>query len=500
MVPGSLARLTARAFRELDRQGSVFNLPSRKFARPDPDRDTSVEIHGRRAGAPLGLSAGPHTQLAQNILLGWLGGARVFELKTVQVLDSLAIPRPCIEARTVGYNVEWSQELRLEESTEEYVKASMLVDIFAELLGRPRDSLFDLSVGYDLEGVRSERMRLFMLRMKHARAFVDEMRAQLPRPWRDLAYRTDIASTVTLSTFHGCPVSEIESIAGFLMADMGLDCTIKLNPTLLGAAEVNGVLRDRLGFSDVRVPPSAFEKDPEFDPAAEIVERLQRRAAGLGRRFAIKLTNTLIVENRTESLPASEKFVFLSGPPLHVLAMRLVQRFRRVFGESLPISFSAGIDRFNYPDAVRAGLAPVTVCTDLLKQGGYGRLQAYGAELAARMDAARATSLDAFVRPAGIDEYVATLTANARYHHDPRLRVRPRDGRTLTANDCSCCDLCIGVCPNAAIFTLPSPTARYQIGIIEDWCNECGNCATFCPDNGAPHRVKPRFALASLED
>ncbi|MGZ4808521.1 MAG: glutamate synthase [Thermoanaerobaculia bacterium] len=502
MVPGSLARLTARAFDELDREGSVFMLPSRKFAKPDPLHDTSVEIHGRTAGAPLGVSAGPHTQLAQNILLGWLAGARVFELKTVQTLDSLAIPRPCIDARTVGYNVEWSQELKVEQSAEEYVKASMLIDMFAEHLGVERGCLFDLSVGYDFEGIRSDRMRAFMLQMIYSRKLVDDLRKQLPLRWRDLDFKTGIASTVTLSTFHGCPASEIESIAGFLMADMGLDCTIKLNPTLLGAADVNEILRERLGYADVHVPPSAFEKDPDWEQAVAIIERLQQRAKELGRRFAIKLTNTLLVENRSDFLPRSEKFAYLSGRPLHVLAMHLVQRFRRTFGNSLPISFSAGIDRLNYPDAVRLGLAPVTVCTDLLKQGGYGRLPFYATELAARMDAAGAKTIRDFARTTNddVDGYVESLTGNRRYHYDVHVRAAARNARTLNAVACSCCDLCIGVCPNAAIITVPSMAARYQIVIIDDWCNDCGNCETFCPDNGAPNRVKPRFTLESLEE
>jgi len=498
-------------------------LPARKFAQTDPLHDTSVEIHGRGAGAPLGVSAGPHTQMAQNILLGWLAGARVFELKTVQVLDSLTIPRPCIDARNVTYNVEWSQELKIEQSAEEYVKASMLIDMFAEYFGVERECLFDLSVGYDFEGICSERMRAFMLRMKDARTLVDELRRQIPGRRRDLDFETGIASTVTLSTFHGCPVSEIERIAGFLMADMGLDCTIKLNPTLLGAAEVNETLRERLGYADVHVPPSAFEKDPDWDQAVAIIERLQRRAKELGRGFAIKLTNTLIVENPSDFLPRSEKFAYLSGPPLHVLAMHLVQRFRRTFGAALPISFSAGIDRSNYPDAVRLGLAPVTVCTDLLKQGGYGRLQAYATELGGRMDAAGVKTIRDFVilsREHGegsqnakkshsemlrsaqhdVDAYVESLAENPRYHRDPHQRSANRGGQSLQADDCSCCDLCVGVCPNAAIFTIPSTTARYQIVIIDDWCNDCGNCETFCPDNGAPNRVKPRVTLASLEE
>jgi putative selenate reductase len=30
---------------------------------------------------------------------------------------------------------------------------------------------------------------------------------------------------------------------------------------------------------------------------------------------------------------------------------------------------------------------------------------------------------------------------------------------------------------------------------IGDFCNECGNCTTFCPTSGDPYKIKPRFHL-----
>ena len=82
------------------------------------------------------------------------------ELKTVQVLDELQIPRPCIDMQTVGYNVEWSQELRVEQSLHEYVKGSMLIQILQAsgkltLANNFGNVLYDMSVGY-----RSEERRV----------------------------------------------------------------------------------------------------------------------------------------------------------------------------------------------------------------------------------------------------------------------------------------------------------------------------------------------------
>jgi putative selenate reductase len=36
---------------------------------------------------------------------------------------------------------------------------------------------------------------------------------------------------------------------------------------------------------------------------------------------------------------------------------------------------------------------------------------------------------------------------------------------------------------------------KYQIINIANFCNECGNCNTFCPTAGAPWKDKPRFYL-----
>src|SRR5512134_2502511 len=160
LVPAPFASLVRRMFREHANEAKIFDLPARKFWKGSPDLDTSVTFHGHRAANPLGPAAGPQDQMAQNIVLAWLAGSRILELKTVQVNDRLTIPRPCIDATNVGYNVEWSQELRLEESLREYVAGSMLVDVLKaeNVLGVDRaaqDTLFDMSVGYDLAGIRS---------------------------------------------------------------------------------------------------------------------------------------------------------------------------------------------------------------------------------------------------------------------------------------------------------------------------------------------------------
>lgn len=577
LTPYPFPSLVRRAFRELDEAGALFDLPERSFVRGS-GRDLSVSLHGEPASSPLGPAAGPQTQMAQNIVLSWLGGSRILELKTVQIDDQLDIPRPCIDMQTVGLNVEWSQELKLEQSLEEYVKGAMLVEMLAAGPLAPAegfgDVIYDLSVGYDLAGIRSERVLAFIRGMMDATATVERLRAEIPHevgPLRDLDFTTALSNTLTLSTFHGCPPDEIEQIIEFLLRDVGLHSIIKFNPMLLGARRTRQLLHEQLGYVDFRVPDSAFERDTRWEQAAEMMERLGATATEVGLGLGAKFSNTLIVANDRGFLPGEVEEAYLSGPPLHVLAVHLVRRFRRAFGDRFPISFSAGIDRHNVADAVAIGLAPITICSDLLKKGGYGRLKGYYQELERRMAEVAAASLDDYVLlaygnggaalealdldredPVGAscrealtagagmrqaagealfrrwvseakllntETYVERLDRDERYTRAATAGVPRKIGRHLQLFDCISCDICVPVCPNDANFTLGSPdepipvvkaTAadrgwtwreeeplrleeRHQIANFADFCNDCGNCDIFCPEDGGPYVVKPRF-------
>ena len=316
--------------------------------------------------------------MAQNIALAWLAGGRTIECKTVQVKDDIEVPRPCIDMETVGYNVEWSQELTVGQSLEEYVKGAMLIEMLkASGVGAGlSETVFDMSVGYDLAGIRSAKVRGFLDGMMDASQVVERLRAKIPdayRPFRDLPFPTRLSDTLTLSTFHGCPPGEIEAIVEHLVGEVGLDVTVKLNPTLLGAKDVDAILHDALGYHEIKVPDRAFAEDASWDDAAAMVERLGAYAEARGRSFGVKFSNTLVVENHKRFFPASEPLMYLSGPPLHPLAIALVARFRRAFGDRFPISFAGGVDAINFADTVALGLTPVTACSDLLKPSGYRR-------------------------------------------------------------------------------------------------------------------------------
>ena len=152
LAPLPFGVLIGRLFGEFERKRSAFDLPAQRIVGAYPGRDLSLALHRRRAATPFGPAAGPHTQMAQNIALSWLAGGRVIECKTVQVKDDIVVPRPCIDMATVGFNVEWSQELTIDQSLEEYVKGSMLIEMLKASGVAPglEETVFDMSVGYDL--------------------------------------------------------------------------------------------------------------------------------------------------------------------------------------------------------------------------------------------------------------------------------------------------------------------------------------------------------------
>ena len=136
------------------------------------DTSKKLDLFGRKLENPIGPAAGPHTQLAQNIVASYYGGARFFELKTVQILDGEDLPvnKPCIKADDECYNCEWSTELYVPQAQDEYIKAWFLLSVMAKEfdLGAMDGFQFNMSVGYDLEGIKSEKVNRFIDSMMNA--------------------------------------------------------------------------------------------------------------------------------------------------------------------------------------------------------------------------------------------------------------------------------------------------------------------------------------------
>ncbi|MGI6110421.1 MAG: putative selenate reductase subunit YgfK, partial [Eubacteriaceae bacterium] len=120
---------------EYKNNGSIFGM--RNIYKNPKGKDDVLSIFDEKIETPFGPAAGPHNQLAQNIITAYAGGARFFELKTVQTLDGKDLPvaKPCITAGDECYNCEWSTELTVPEALDEYLKAWYILKLISREYG-----------------------------------------------------------------------------------------------------------------------------------------------------------------------------------------------------------------------------------------------------------------------------------------------------------------------------------------------------------------------------
>ena len=468
-------QLSRWLFTELDDHDSAFGIPRQYFYAPDLNAPYRTRAFGHEIGTPFGPAAGPHTQMAQNIVAAWLCGARYIELKTVQTLDELDVSKPCIDMEDEGYNVEWSQELKIHESFEEYVRAWVLIHALHHklgLAGNP-DVVFNLSVGYDLAGIHRPNMQWFL---DHVADCADAKRAMIEQVARyypavryfDIPDR--LSDNVTLSTMHGCPPDEIEGICEYLMRERQLHTLVKCNPTLLGPERVRSIINGDLKFTDVVVPDVAFEHDLTFDDAVPMLRRLQSVAKDSGLEFGVKLSNTLEVENRRPVFDPGEKTMYLSGRPLHAITVNLAAKIADEFDGRLPMSFSAGASCHNAANLLQSGMQTITVCSDLLKTGGYLRLLDY-IEAVRDISIARDDALENLRRYA---EEVCTDPDNMKSEF---VTSGTKTARQLGAFDCIKAP-CVDACP------LEQKVPRYMAEVRDN--DLAGAQETIHADNPLP--------------
>lgn len=381
MTPIPFPQLVNWILEEEKTKGSVFGIK-----RPYKAANHEREIFERKLETPIGPAAGPHTQLTQNIVAAYYAGSRFFELKTVQIIDGEDLPvnKPCILADDECYNCEWSTELYVPQALEEYIKAWMLLNVMAKEygLGASDGFQFNMSVGYDLEGIKSPKIDNFIESMKDAKDtkvfqeckqyLLDNVHVFQHVTKEDIEnISSEICNSVTLSTLHGCPPQEIERIAVYLMEEKGLHTFIKCNPTLLGYEFARKTM-DQMGYDYVAFGDFHFLDDLQYADAVPMLQRLMKLAEEKSLEFGVKITNTFPVDVKQQELPSEE--MYMSGKSLYPLSISLAAKLTKEFGGKLRISYSGGADFFNIKDIVDAGIWPVTVATTLLKPGGYQRL------------------------------------------------------------------------------------------------------------------------------
>ena len=382
MTPIPFDRLMNRILVE-HQEGAVFGM-QKCYRAKNLQPNT---LFGRKLEGQIGPAAGPNTQLAQNIVASYYGGARFFELKTVQKMDgrelAACVAKPCITAEDECYNCEWSTELEVPQAYSEYVKAWFACKVMAKEydLGDPDAFQFNISVGYDLEGIKLPKVDRFINEMKDAEdtEIFKECKAWLLANLNRFkkvtkedveAIQSEIINSVTVSTLHGCPPSEIEAIASYLIQEKHLHTFVKCNPTLLGYEKARAIL-DEMGYDYIAFTDFHFKDDLQYSDAVPMLQRLQDLAKSLNLNFGVKITNTFPVDVKNNELPSQE--MYMSGKSLFALSMSVAEMLTRDFNGTLRISFSGGADYFNIERIVEAGIWPVTMATTLLKTGGYLR-------------------------------------------------------------------------------------------------------------------------------
>ncbi|MBE3036840.1 MAG: putative selenate reductase subunit YgfK [Candidatus Atribacteria bacterium] len=445
-------------------QWTIFGIPESQFFIKENRKN--IQIFDESCGTPVGPAAGPHTQLAQNIVTAYLVGGRFFELKTVQKLDSLKFEKPCIDARDEGYNTEWSTELSLEQAYDEYVKAWILLyfieSIFNMRVSAKQSFIFNMSVGYDLEGIKTPGMDsfinnladaskhlLFKYHLEELDSFVRE--ANLLEAMRikgkvegleniSSVVSPYIARSVTLSTMHGCPPKEIEAICKYLMEKKKLHTFIKLNPTLLGYKQVREIL-DTLGFNYIILKESTFTNDLQWDDAIGMLKRLSKLATDCSLNFGVKLSNTLGTINTLGILPGEE--MYLSGRILFPITIILASRLSHEFEGALPISYSGGASQLNILQIFETGIKPITMVTELLKPGGYMRMAEIARKLEPIIEEKRQPKV---IDVEKLDQLTKETLQNNYYRKDWRGTKEVFINRRLPLTDCYIAP-CIVSCP-----------------------------------------------------
>ncbi|MGN0267272.1 MAG: putative selenate reductase subunit YgfK [Lachnospiraceae bacterium] len=391
MTPIPFGNLMNWVLTEQKNRKTVFGV--RKTYQADPGH--YLHIFGEKIETPFGPAAGPNTQLAQNIIAAYLSGSRFFELKTVQILDGedLPVSKPCILADDECYNCEWSTELYVPQAYAEYVKAWVALKALSKEwnLGAADGFVFNISVGYDLAGIKSPKIDTYLNDMIEAKdhpvfkeciQWLKDHQDQFTNlTMEDIEnIPSDICKSATVSTLHGCPPQEIESIASYLLKEKKLNTFVKCNPTLLGYEKARSIM-DSMGYDYVAFGDFHFKDDLQFEDAVPMLGRLKTLAEELNLEFGVKITNTFPVDVTRNELPSEE--MYMSGKSLCALSLNTAYILSEAFKGTLRISYSGGAEYFNIDKIYNLGIWPITVATTLLKPGGYNRNVQIAEKLAA---------------------------------------------------------------------------------------------------------------------
>ena len=290
--------------------------------------------------------------------------------------------------------------------------------------------------------------------------------------------------------------------------------------------ERQGLEEEGIPVRELRAPLEVLAKDGRLSALRCAKMKLGEPDAS-GRRRPVEIpgeTEDIPLDSVIVAISQQADFEFFDGAPPTLNGAGYIEVNPETMETSLPGVYAGG-------DAVQAG--PSTI----VKAVGDGKRIARAIRIREEGPLPAATS-------APQADLVALLRHRSRRIFRAAIPGQPSDQRrnfgevvhTLDAEaarreaarclDCHIlCSQCVAVCPNLAFFTyqlkpwsvtIPSLVVkrahlvperlraftvaqRYQVAVLSDFCNACGNCATFCPTAGAPYRDKPRFFVDRAE-
>jgi putative selenate reductase len=465
MNPATLGQLLGIILNDLNQNNEVFDIPEKLFYKHWHNHVLYTKKYGKELHNPIGLASGPHTQLAQNIVSGWLCGARYIELKTVTPAPAADITKPSISIYQGAHHCEGTIELDIEQAYDQFLDAWILIHVLNHKLftrSKQNNSLgtiFNMSLGNTLADIRSEKMQWFIDKMIDCSVEKTEKLKSIRNIYPDIDkidIPDQISNSFTVNTSKDCSARELEYICKFLMVDKKLHPVIKFNPTLLGYRSVRAILSAENALQ-VEINEEHFEEDIQYAEALDLIDGIKATATEMKLEMTIKICGGLVCRNHTGQIPEAVNYVYLTGNALHPVAANLAAKFQSRFEGLLDISFSGGVDCYNVSQLLLNGFSTITVCTDLLMPGGYGRLAQYFQELSRAFANYQAKNIREYILKSGsayslqetalenLRNYAIRTLSNPAYQKSELTQLTIKTRRPLFLYDCvhaPCVDAC----------------------------------------------------------
>lgn len=408
LQPLSMARMVEHVARELEMTSTVFSVSP-----------------GYRAGAsaaggegplawlelPLGTAPGPHGLLAQNLLCAYVAGARLLSLAPL----GEAAPKMWLGSDGVCRRKAHGGAMPPRQAAAEAVKGSILIQLLCRELGLGDRRGMALTMALPA--------RRDVLERPEVLTYLDIMAdASSTDLWRDSL----AAAKGAVSRFNNLQREDLDDldphIAKLARVAVPTDGDLSGIKFLLGRG-VPVLARFDLSFAGRETA------------LGDILRELAQTAAGEGVWLEAEVSG---------SLPEGEGEA-VSGTFLAPQALRLAARMAEICPD-LPLHYAGGVDQLNLARVSSQGFRSVSVCTTLLKPGGYLRLRQLARTLAAaQTPTLRENEGNERIDPEGLRVLADELEGEPHYQRR-EAPPRPKKQGKSPVTDCFTAP-CQGGCP-----------------------------------------------------